>query len=64
MARLAALDAQGARLFLIEAATAIASEVARGLPVGYLDVPYPRSGGVAVSADASLYVAADVENAI
>ena len=38
--------------------------IARGLPVGYLSSPYPRSGGVAVGSSGCFYVAADAENAI
>ena len=60
----AVLDARDGRLVLVEASTGARTEIARGLPVGYLDGPYPRSGGVAVGSDGSLYVAADVENAI
>ena len=39
-------------------------EIVRGLPVGYLRKPYPRSGGLAVGANGTIYVAADFENAI
>lgn len=39
-------------------------EIVRDLPVGYLREPYPRSGGLAVGGDGTVYVAADVENAI
>ena len=61
---MAVLDAHGGRLSRVEVATGAQTQIASGLPVGYLDAPYPRSGGVAVGADGSLYVAADVENAI
>ena len=60
----AVLEARDGRLSLVEVATGATTQVARGLPVGYLDAPYARSGGVAVGADNSLYVAADMENAI
>ena len=60
----AVLEARGGRLSLVEAATGATTQVARGLPVGYLGAPYARSGGVAVGADGSLYIAADVENAL
>jgi sugar lactone lactonase YvrE len=40
------------------------TEIVRGLPVGYLRAPYPRSGGIAVGADGTVYVAADLENAV
>ena len=62
--RMAMLDNLEGRLSLIELATGAKAQVAQGLAVGYLSLPYPRSGGVAVGADGSLYVAADVENAI
>ena len=62
--RMAVLDNREGRLSLVEVATGVITPVAHGLPVGYLSLPYPRSGGVAVGADGSLYVAADVENAI
>ena len=41
------------------------SEVlAASLDVGYLDVPYARSGGLALGADGTVYVAADRHNAV
>ncbi len=61
---MAVLDNREGRLSLVELATGAKTQVAQSLPVGYLSVPYPRSGGVAVGADGSLYVAADVENAM
>ena len=61
---MAVLENREGRLSLVEVATGVITPVAHGLPVGYLSIPYPRSGGVAVGADGSLYVAADVENAI
>ena len=60
----AVLEARDGRLSLVEVATGATTQVARGLPVGYLDAPYARSGGVAVGADGSLYVAADIVNAL
>ena len=60
----AVLDARDGRLSLVEVASGVTTPVARGLPVGHLNAPYPRSGGVAVGIDGSLYVAADVENAL
>ena len=60
----AVLDAWDGRLSLVEVASGATMQVARGLPIGYLKAPYPRSGGVAVGTDGSLYVAADMENAI
>ncbi len=60
----AVLDAQGGQLSAVELASGATTPIARSLPVGYLNAPYPRSGGVAVGSDGSLYVAADVENAL
>ncbi len=40
------------------------TEIARNLPVGVLREPYARSGGLAVGGDGTVYVAADVENAV
>lgn len=57
------LTADG-RLFTINLVTGIQTPIARALPVCYLAEPYPRSGGVAISSDGCVYVAADVENAI
>lgn len=38
--------------------------IARDLPVGTLSRPHPRSGGIAAAPDGTIYVAADVENAL
>ncbi|MTD52441.1 PQQ-binding-like beta-propeller repeat protein [Amycolatopsis pithecellobii] len=38
--------------------------LATGLDVGYLRVPYARSGGLAIGSDGTVYVAADRHNAI
>ncbi|MFD2470275.1 hypothetical protein [Amycolatopsis silviterrae] len=38
--------------------------LARGLDVGYLRVPYARSGGLTVGPDGTVYVAADRDNAV
>ena len=58
------LDAAGGRLLAVAPGGGQVALIASGLPVGYLRVPYARSGGVAVADDGSIYVAADVENAI
>jgi len=58
------LDATGRRVLRISPDTGQQAVIARNLPVGYLLSPYPRSGGIAVGGDGSIYVAADVENAI
>ncbi|MGW6791569.1 hypothetical protein [Streptomyces chartreusis] len=57
------LDAGGRVLRLPSGATR-ATVLAEGLAVGYLDGPYPRSGGVAVTAAGSIYVTADKENSL
>ncbi|QND44336.1 hypothetical protein HB780_00510 (plasmid) [Rhizobium lusitanum] len=59
----AVLDVEAGRVALIDPGKACV-EVARDLPVGYLREPYPRSGGIAVGGDGTIYVAADVENSI
>jgi glucose/arabinose dehydrogenase len=61
---LLALDVTGGRLLSVGMAGGKVDVLATNLPVGYLTKPYPRSGGIAVGADGSIYVAADVENAI
>ncbi len=58
------LDSTGGRLLSVDLGDGHTTPIASGLPVGYLSKPYPRSGGMAVGADGSIYVAADVENAI
>lgn len=58
------LDATGGRLLSVDIGDGQATRIAGGLPVGYLNKPYARSGGIAAGADGSIYVAADVENAI
>ena len=58
------LDAAGGRVLAISPADGQVTPIADGLPVGYLAEPYARSGGIAVGGDGSIYVAADVENAI
>ncbi len=59
------LDATGGRVLSIALdGKGDTVTIASGLPVGYLSKPYPRSGGLAVGADGSIYVAADVENAL
>ncbi len=59
----AVLDVEARRVVLIASGGGCV-EVARNLPVGYLREPYPRSGGLAIGGDGTVYVAADVENAI
>jgi streptogramin lyase len=62
--RLVVLESSSGKLHLLEPATGETSIIATDLPVGYLQDPYPRSGGVAVDRNGSVYVAADTENAI
>ncbi len=62
--RIVALDAWQGRLFVVDPASGAATLVAEGLPVGRLQIPYPRSGGVAVGGDGAIYVAADAANAL
>lgn len=59
----AVLDADAGSVTLVGPGAA-RTELVRDMPVGYLREPYPRSGGLAVGADGTVYVAADVENAI
>lgn len=61
---IAVLNADGGRLVLLDPATGSITPVARNLPVGHLTQPYYRSGGVAVGADGTIYIAADSENAL
>ncbi len=58
------LDATGGRLLSVDLVNGQATPIASGLPVGYLNRPYPRSGGVAVGSDGVIHLAADVENAL
>lgn len=57
------LDA-GGRVLRLEPGSARATVLAEGIAVGYLDAPHPRSGGIAVTADGTVYVAADKENSV
>ena len=52
------------RLLAIDPKTRQSSVIAEHLAVGYLTQPYPRSGGLAVGRDGTIYVAADRESAI
>ena len=61
---IAVLDVTGGRVLTIEPQTGRAALIVEGLAVGYLTQPYPRSGGIAVGSDDTIYVAADYENAI
>lgn len=57
------LDATGHRVLSVhrQGKTEV---LATGLDVGYLDVPYARSGGLALGSDGTVYVAADRHNAV
>ncbi len=59
----AVLDVAAGSVVLIDAGGG-RTEIARNLPVGCLSESYPRSGGLAVGADGTVYIAADVENAV
>ena len=61
---IAVLDLQGGRVLTIHPLTGQSTLVAAGLAVGYLTDPYPRSGGIAIGSDDTIYVAVDRENAI
>lgn len=52
------------QLLAIDPGTKQSEVIADDLPVGYLMQPYPRSGGLAVGRDGTIYVAADRESAI
>ncbi len=58
------LDGREGTLFAVDPRNGSKEVIARGLAVGYLQVPYARSGGIAVGSDGTIYVAADRENAI
>ena len=60
----AILDTAGRRVFLLAPASGVKTLVAHHLPVGRLQQPYARSGGLAVSSNGTLYIAADCENAL
>ncbi len=61
---IAALDVDGGKVLTIDPYTGRSTVVARDLAVGYLREPYPRSGGLAIGSDDTIYVAADRDNAI
>lgn len=52
------------QLLAIDPSTKKSTVIAKNLPVGYLTEPYPRSGGLAVGHDGTIYIAADKESAI
>ena len=52
------------QLLAIDPETKQSTVIADHLPVGYLTLPYPRSGGLAVGHDGTVYVAADKESAV
>ncbi len=60
----AALDLDGGKVLTRDPRTGRSDVVAHDLPVGYLREPFPRSGGLAVGSDDTIYVSADRENAI
>lgn len=58
------LDTRGKQVWAVNPLTGAKRLVAHNLAVGHLHAPYARSGGVAVGSDGTLYIAADVENAL
>ncbi|NKS54205.1 hypothetical protein GS500_14810 [Rhodococcus hoagii] len=62
--RLAVLEASSGDVQVVDPSTGLKKTIAENLPVGYLQDPYPRSGGMAVGSDGAIYVAADKDNAI
>ncbi len=62
--QLLALDTLRKELVSIDLHSSGKRIIASNLPVGILSEPYPRSGGIAVGSDGSVYVAADASNAI
>ena len=61
---IAALDLDGGKVLALDPRTGRSTVVARDMPVGYLREPYPRSGGLAVGSDDTIYISADRENAL
>ncbi|MEU7810847.1 PQQ-binding-like beta-propeller repeat protein [Pseudonocardia sp. NPDC049154] len=57
------LDADG-RVLRLEPGGGAPTTLAEGLAVGYLEGPHPRSGGVAVTDDGTVFVTADKENSV
>lgn len=57
------LDATGHRVLSVDR-QGKQEVLATGLDVGYLDVPYARSGGLALGTDGTVYIAADRHNAV
>ena len=60
----AVLDVGGRKAWWVDRATGKARIIAHNLPVGHLHKTYPRSGGIAMDAAGTVYVAADETNAI
>lgn len=60
----AVLDVGGRKAWWVDRATGKARIIAHDLPVGHLRKPYPRSGGIAMDAAGTVYIAADETNAI
>lgn len=60
----AVLDIGGRKAWWVDRATGKARIIAHDLPVGHLRKPYPRSGGIAMDAAGTVYIAADETNAI
>ena len=61
---LVTLDGNDGTLYAVDPRNGSKEVIARHLAVGYLQEPHPRSGGIAVGSDGTIYVAADRENAL
>lgn len=62
--RLVVLETVRRRVVTVDLRDGIQSTIADGLPIGHLLEPHPRSGGIAVASDGTIYVAADRNNSI
>lgn len=62
--RLAVLDSGSGDLHIVDPLAGKSNKIASTLPVGYLQDPYPRSGGIVVGSEGTIYVAADRDNSI
>lgn len=57
------LDARG-RVLRLEPGSTMPIVLVEGLAVGHLDAPHPRSGGLTVTPDGAVYIAADKEASV
>ena len=61
---IATLDVLGGKVMTVDPSSGRGRLIAHTLQVGHLREPYPRSGGIAVGSDDTIYVSADLDNAI